>query len=76
MNTFTVTSAVDYSTGIAKIGKCAIEDETTLKQADIRSHGIAKMEEGRERKRHEQTTAPESGKNNAQDRNDQCKTAQ
>ncbi len=55
MNTFTVVSAVDYSTGIAKIGKCAIEDETTLTQADIRSQGIAKMEAGRERKRHEQT---------------------
>ena len=34
MNTFTVVSAVDYSTGIAKIGKCALEDKTALKQAD------------------------------------------
>ena len=34
MNTFTVVSAVDYSTGIAKIGKCALEDKTTLKQAN------------------------------------------
>ena len=40
------------------------------------AQGIAKMKVGRERKRHEQTTAPESGKNNAQGRNDQCKTAQ
>ena len=53
MNTFTVVSAVDYSTGIAKIGKCAIEDKTTLKQADTRSQGIAKMKEGREVKRKE-----------------------
>ena len=57
MNTFTVVSAVDYSTGIAKIGKCAIEDKTALKQADISSQGIAKMKVGRERKYHEQTTA-------------------
>ena len=76
MNAFTAVSAVDYSTGIAKIGKCALEDKTALKQADIRSQGIAKMEAGRERKRHEQTTAPQSGENNAQGRNDQCKTAQ
>ncbi len=34
MNTFTVVSAVDYSTGIAKIGKCALEEITTLKQAN------------------------------------------
>ena len=34
MNTFTVVSAVDYSTGIAKIGKCAIEEIITLKQAN------------------------------------------
>ena len=34
MNTFTVVSAVDYSTGIAKIGKCAIEDKTALKHAN------------------------------------------
>ena len=34
MNTFTVLSSVDYSTGIAKIGKCAIEDKATLKQAN------------------------------------------
>ena len=66
MNTFTVLSAVDYSTGIAKTGKCAIEDKATLKQANIRVQGIAKMEAGRERKRHEQTTAPQSGENNAQ----------
>lgn len=66
VNTFTVLSAVDYSTGIAKIGKCAIEDKATLKQANTRSQGIANMKAGRERKRHEQTTAPESGKNNAQ----------
>ena len=51
MNTFTVVSAVDYSTGIAKIGKCAIEDKTTLKQADMMAQGIAKMKVGRERKR-------------------------
>ena len=57
MNTFTVVSAVDYSTGIANIGKCALEDKTALKQADIRSQGIAKMKAGRERKYHEQTTA-------------------
>ena len=56
MNTFTLVSAVDYSTGIAKIGKCAIEDKTTLKQADMMAQGIAKMKVGRERKRHEQTT--------------------
>ena len=66
MNTFTVVSAVDYSTGIAKIGKCALEDKTTLKQADIRSQGIAKMKAGRERKRHEQTTAQTTIKNYAQ----------
>ena len=57
VNTFTVVSAVDYSTGIANIGKCALEDKTALKQADIRSQGIAKMKAGRERKYHEQTTA-------------------
>ena len=57
MNTFTVLSSVDYSTGIAKIGKCAIEDKATLKQADMMAQGIAKMKEGRERKYHEQTTA-------------------
>lgn len=34
MNTFTVVSAVDYSTGTAKIGKCVIEEITTLKQAN------------------------------------------
>ena len=56
MNTFTVVSAVDYSTGIAKIGKCAIEDKATLKQANMMAQGIAKMKVGRERKRHEQTT--------------------
>ena len=53
MNTFTVVSAVDYSTGIAKIGKCAIEDKATLKQANTRSQGIANMKEGREVKRKE-----------------------
>ena len=59
MIAFTVVSAVDYSTGIAKIGKCAIEDKTTLKQADMIAQGIANMKTGRERKRnHEQTTAP------------------
>lgn len=57
MNTFTVVSAVDYSTGIAKIGKCAIEDKTALKQADIRVQSMVKMKTGRERKYHEQTTA-------------------
>ena len=57
VNTFTVVSAVDYSTGIANIGKCALEDKTALKQAYIRSQGIAKMKAGRERKYHEQTTA-------------------
>ena len=57
MNNFTVASAVDYSTGIAKIGKCALEDKTAIKQADIRSQGIAKMKAGRERKYHEQTTS-------------------
>ena len=34
MNTFTVVSAVDYSTGIANIGKCAIEEIITFKQAN------------------------------------------
>ena len=53
MNTFTVLSSVDYSTGIAKIGKCAIEDKATLKQANTRSQGIANMKEGREVKRKE-----------------------
>ena len=53
MNTFTVLSAVDYSTGIAKIGKCAIEDKATLKQANMMAQGIAKMKEGREVKRKE-----------------------
>ena len=57
MNTFIVSSAVDYSTGIAKIGKCAIEDKTTLKQTDIRVQSMVKMKAGRERKYHEQTTA-------------------
>ena len=56
MNTFTVVSAVDYSTGIAKIGKCAIEDKTTLKQANMMAQGIENMKVGRERKYHEQTT--------------------
>ena len=56
VNTFTVVSAVDYSTGIAKIGKCAIEDKATLKQANMMAQGIAKMKEGRELKYHEQTT--------------------
>jgi hypothetical protein len=50
-------SAVDCSTEIAKIGKCAIEDKTALKQADIRVQSMVKMKAGRERKRHEQTTA-------------------
>ena len=63
MNTFTVVSAVDYSTGIAKIGKCAIEDKTALKQADMMAQGIAKMKAGRERKRHEQTTAQVKSEN-------------
>lgn len=57
MNAFTVVSAVDYSTGIANIGKCAIEDKTSLKQADIRVQSMVKMKVGRERKYHEQTTA-------------------
>ena len=34
MNTFTIVSAVDYSTGIANIGKCALEDKTALKKAN------------------------------------------
>lgn len=67
MNTFTVVSAVDYSTGIAKIGKCAIEDKTTLKQANIRSQGIANMKEGRERKHHEQTTTQAKRENSKKD---------
>ena len=57
MNTFIVSSAVDYSDGIAKIGKCALEDKTALKQADIRAQSMVKMKAGRERKYHEQTTA-------------------
>ena len=69
MNTFTVVSAVDYSTGIAKIGKCAIEDKATLKQANTRSQGIANMKEGRERKRHEQTTTQIKRKDSKKSRN-------
>ena len=57
VNTFTVVSAVDYSTGIANIGKCALEDKTALKQEDIRVQSMVKMKAGRERKYHEQTTA-------------------
>jgi len=34
VNIFTIVSAVDYSTGIANIGKCAIEEIITLKQAN------------------------------------------
>ena len=43
MNTFTVTSAVDYSTGIANIGKCAIEEIITLKQANKKDREGDKM---------------------------------
>jgi hypothetical protein len=57
VNTFTAVSAVDYSNGIANIGKCALEDKTALKQADIRVQSMVKMKTGRERKYHEQTTA-------------------
>ena len=67
MKTFTVVSAVDYNTGIAKIGKCAIEDKATLKQANMMAQGIAKMKEGRERKHHEQTTTQAKRENSKKD---------
>ena len=34
MNNFIVSSAVYYSNGTARIGKCAIEEIITLKQAN------------------------------------------
>ena len=50
MDTFIVTSAVDYSNGTARIGKCTIDDKTSLKQAELHEKGIRNMARGRERK--------------------------
>ena len=50
MNTFTVVSAVDYSTGIANIGKCALEDKTALKQADKKNRDGDNLYELNDRK--------------------------
>ena len=50
MNTFTVVSAVDYSTGIAKIGKCALEEITTLKQANKKNRDGDNLYELNDRK--------------------------
>ena len=50
MNTFTVVSAVDYSTGTAKIGKCVIEEIITFKQENKKNRDGDNLYELNDRK--------------------------